>query len=164
MVKKFLGVGILLLCFALSGNAFCQDLKIGYVNMRRVFHEYKKTKDFNQKLEGEDAKVKKEIDKKTQAIRKLRDSIDLLSEDAKQKKQPELRQKIKDLDDFRRNKVEGFLQKKDAMFKEIREDILAVSTEYAKKNNYNILFDEAVFVYSTKNYDVTDKIIKELNK
>ena len=115
MRKKILVVLILVLCMALSANAFAKEMKIGCLNMRKVFYEYKKTKDFNQTLEKEDAKVKEEIEKRTQDLRKLRDEIDLLSEEAKAKKEPELRQKIKKLDDFRKEKIEELLRKKDEM-------------------------------------------------
>ncbi|MGB2706049.1 MAG: OmpH family outer membrane protein [Candidatus Omnitrophota bacterium] len=164
MLKRFLGLGIILLCLALSASAFAKELKVGCLDMRRVFYEYKKTKDFNQKLEKEDAKVKEEIEKRTQGLRKLRDEIDLLSEEAKEKKQPELREKIKKLDDFRKDKIEGFLREKDEMFKEIRKDILDTAGGYATKNGYDLLFDNAIFVYSSKKFDITNDIIKELNK
>jgi len=164
MDKKFVGVLIIIFCLALSGSAFCAELKIGYVNMRKVFYEYKKTKEFNKELEKEDTKVKEEIEKRTQGVRKFRDEMDLLSKEAQKKREPEMRQKIMDLDDFRKNKVDGILQKKEEMFKEIRNDIIDVSGEYSKKKGYDIVFDEALFVYSLKKYDITDDIIKKLNK
>ena len=164
MFRRSLSCGILILCLALPGGVFAEDAKLGFINMRKVFYEYKKTKDFNKKLEAEDEKAKEEIDKKTKNIKKLRDKIDLLSEEARAKKEPELRDKIKELDEYRKEKVEGFIREKDEMFKEIREDILAVTGEYAKKNEYNIVFDEAVFVYASEKYELTDDILKELNK
>ena len=164
MIKRFLGIAILVLCFVFSGNAFAKELKIGSINMRKVFYDYKKTKEFNEKLENEDAKLKQEVEKRTREIRKLRDEIDILSEEARAKREPEMRKKIKELDDFRREKVEGFLREKDEMFKEIRKDILDLAKRYATKNNYDMLFDEAVFVYSSKKYDITGILLKELNK
>jgi len=164
MGRKILGAVVLVLCMVLSAGAFAKELKVGVLDMRKVFYEYNKTKDFNQKLEKEDAEVKKEIEKKTQELRKIRDEIDLLSEKAKEKKEPELRKKIKDLDDFRKEKIEEFLRKKDEMFKEIRQDIMDTANTYATKNGYDLLFDNAMFVYSTENFDITDVIIKELNK
>lgn len=164
MVRKISIIAVLLLCVALCGTSFAGDPRMGLVNMRKVFYEYKKTKDFNVKLEGQEAEYKEEVDGKTEEIRKLRDEIDMLSEEAREKKQPELRQKIKELDDFRRDKLEQFLREKDEMFKEIRKDILEVCSRYAGKNGYGMLFDEAIFVYAGENYDITDDIIKELNR
>ncbi len=164
MDKKFVGVLIIIFCLTLSGSAFCEGLKIGYVNMRKVFYEYKKTKKFNEDLEKEDTKVKEEIEKRTQELRKFRDEMDLLSKKAQEKREPKMRQKIKELDDFRKDRVNGILRKKEEMFAEIRNDILDVSDKYSKKNGYDVVFDEALFVYSLKKYDITDDIIKRLNK
>ncbi len=164
MGKKILGVLILVLCMSLSVGAFAKELKVGCLDMRKVFYEYNKTKEFNQKLEKEDAEVKKEIEEKTGELRKMRDEIDLLSEEAKKKREPELREKIKKLDDFRKEKIEEFLRKKDEMFKEIRVNIMDTAKVYATKNGYDLLFDNAIFVYSSKQFDITDAIIKELNK
>lgn len=164
MIKKYLGFVILLACLSFSCSSFAEDVKMCYINMRKVFYEYQKTKEFNQNLEKQDERVKSEIEKRTHEIRKMRDEIDLLSEKARAKKQPELREKIKELDDFRKEKIEGFIRQKDTMFKEIRKDILAISSDIAKKNGYEIVFDQAVFVYASEKYDITDTIIKELNK
>ncbi len=164
MIKKAVLLTVLALALSLSVASFAEGLKVGYVDMRKVFFEYKKTKDFNSKLEKEDEKVKKEIDAKAQEIRKFRDEIELLSDDAKKKKEPELRARIKGLDDFRREKVEEFIRKKDEMFKEIREDIMSVSSKYAAQNGYDVIFDEAIFVYAANKFDITEHVIKQLNK
>ena len=163
MLKKLV-VFLMLFSFALSASAFAKEPKIGCLSLRKVFYEYKKTKEFNQKLEAEDAQIKEEIEKMTQEVRKLRDEIDLLSEGARKKKEPELREKVQKLDETRKKKLEEFLRKKDDMFKVIREDIMAVSAEYAKKNGYSIIFDDAVSIYFSKEYDITNDIIKQLNR
>ncbi|MFC1576365.1 OmpH family outer membrane protein [Candidatus Omnitrophota bacterium] len=159
-------VGIIALALSLSfaTAGFAKEVKIGYVDMRKIFFEYKKTKEFNAELEKEDEKIKKEIEEKTQVIRKLRDEIDLLSERAKEQRQPELREKIRALEEFRRGKVDELLKKKEEMFQEIRENVMKVSSEFSKKNGYDIIFDEAMFVYSSDQYDVTDPILKQLNR
>jgi len=154
----------LVACFLLSHATYAQEPKIAVINMRKVFYEYKKTKNFNQTLENEDKELKKEIDQKTEEIRKLRDEIDLLSEKAREGRQPELREKMRTLEEFRRKKLEEFLRRKDDMFKEIRADILSQAEIYAKKNGYDMIFDKAIYVYSSDKYDVTDNIVKMLNK
>jgi outer membrane protein len=164
MFRKLLSVIVLFVLVTAPISAFGAESKMGYINMRKVFFEYKKTKAFNEELEKKDEALKKEMEGKTQVIRKMRDEIELLSDKAKEKKEPELRQKLKELDDFRKDKIESFLRDKDEKFKEIREDILTVSTAYAKKNGYDMIFDEAIFVYAVNKFDITDDIIKDLNK
>ena len=164
MYKKLLIFAVLVMCFVFVGDSYAKELKVGYVDMRKVFYEYKKTKDFNKELEKEDGQLKQEIDKRTESIRKLRDEIDMLSEQAQEKRQPELREKVKELDDFRREKMESLIKRKDDLFKEIREDIMSVAEKYAKKNGYDFIMNETVFIYTSDKYDITDDMIKDLNK
>ncbi|MFH1380572.1 MAG: OmpH family outer membrane protein [Candidatus Omnitrophota bacterium] len=164
MYKKLLVLAVFVMCFAFVSDSFAKELKMGYVDMRKIFYEYKKTKDFNKKLEKEDGILKKEIEKRTEEIRKLRDELDMLSEQAQEKRQPELKQKVKELDDYRREKMESLIKQKDDLFKEIREDIMSVAAKYAKKNGYDFILDEAVFVYASDAYDITTDMITDLNK
>lgn len=165
MTKAILSImAFLLFCACLPTSAFAGEQKMGYINMREMFYEYEKTREFNKKLEKEDEAAKEDVEKKAKEIRKLRDELDLLSDEAKEKRQPELQGAIEELEEYRKSKVESFIRKKDTMFQEIREDILAAASEYAKKNEYDIVFDNAVFVYSTEKYDITKDVLKELNK
>ncbi len=164
MYKKLVIFAVLVMCFVFVSDSYAKELKVGYVDMRKVFYEYKKTKDFNKELEKEDGQLKKEIDKRTEAIRKLRDEIDMLSEQAQEKRQPELKEKVKELDDFRRAKMESLIKQKDDLFKEIREDIMTVAEKYAKKNGYDFIMNETVFIYTSDKYNITDDMIKNLNK
>jgi Skp family chaperone for outer membrane proteins len=166
MFKKFIVAAVLAAFLISSPSAFPEGegLKMGFADMRKMFYDYKKTKDFNKGLEKEDEKVKKELAKRSEKIKKLRDELGLLSDEAKEKKEPKLREEIKKLDDYRREKIESFVQKKDKMFQEIRDDIMGVASKYAKKNKYDAILDGSVFVYSSEEYDLTDAILKELNK
>ena len=164
MFRKILIFISLALAFLICGNSQAAELKIGSIDTQKVFYEYNKRKDFQKSLEEKDKKLRAEVEKKTQEIRKLRDEIDLLSDKAKAKKEPELREKIKQFDEFGNQKREEFIREKDEMYKEIRDDILKVSEEYAKQNGYDLVFDKTVFIYSIDKYDVTDPILKALNK
>ena len=164
MIRKILTFVSLSIALLLCSNSQAAELKIGSIDTQKVFYEYNKRKDFQKSLEAKDKKLREEVEKKTQEIRKLRDEIDLLSDNAKAKKEPQLREKIKQFDEFGNQKREEFIREKDEMYKEIRDDILKVSEEYAKKNGYDVIFDKTVFMYSTDKYDVTAPILKELNK
>jgi len=164
MLKKLLGALIVIFCMVISDSAFSENLKLGYINMREIFYEYKKTKDFNQKLEKEDEEAKVEIEKRSKNLKRMRDELDLLSDDAKKKKGKELEKAMRDLDDYRKDKVEDFVRRKDEMFQEIREDIMGVASAYAKENKYDLILDKAVFIYSSEEYDITAKMLSELNK
>ena len=164
MKKKLLGLAILILCFALSSAAFAENSKIGYADRRKIYSEYEKAKNFNKKLEKEDGEVKSEIEKRSKELRKLYEETELLSDDAKKKKETELRESAEKLEAYRKEKIDGFLKQQNDMFQEIQEDIQSVAEKYAIANGYDVILDEAVFVYSSDTLDVTNAILKELNK
>jgi len=163
MLKKILAIFVIS-AFLLTPYAVAKDLKIGYMNMRTIFAEYGKIKKYNEELESKDAEIRKEIEGKAEGLRKLRDEMELLSDTAKKEKAPEFEKKVRELEEFRRRKVEEFVARKDEMFKQIRGDIIKVATVYAKKNSYDMVADEAAFIYFAEKYDITQQIIKELNK
>ncbi len=165
MIRKKEIVLIVLVCFGLlCGGAYAEELKIGYINMRKAFYEYRKTKEFQKQLEAKDEAAKKEFEKKADEFKKLRDEIDLLSEKAKAGKQEELRKKAKELDEFRRNKSEELIRWRDAQIREINKDLMDTAARYAKANGYDIVLDKMAFVYAPDEYDITDAVLKELNK
>jgi Skp family chaperone for outer membrane proteins len=48
--------------------------------------------------------------------------------------------------------------------KEIFKDIEEAVKQYAEKEGYTLVFNDRVFVYQTKNMDITDKALDILNK
>jgi len=164
MQKKVLGIAVILLCTILCGSVFAEDLKIGVMNFRKAFLEYEKTKGFQKELETKDEAAKKEFDVKAKEVRKLRDEIELLSEKAKEKKREELLKRTNELNAFRRNKGEELLRWRDTEMREINDNIVNTVNKYAQKNGYDVIFDKMSFVYSSDKYEITEKIITELNK
>ena len=97
-------------CFAmLSGDAFAKEYKIGYVDLAKVFDDYKKTKD-SEKVLADKGKAK-EAERKAlvDELRKLKDEQSLLSEKAKAEKQTVIDGKIKNLQDFYQKKEHGWI-------------------------------------------------------
>ena len=96
-MKTYLALPILLLALALgAGTAFAQSLKIGTVDMKRIFDSYYKTKDAESKINEARNAAKKELEdrmdiakKAVDEVKKLDEEISnaALSKDAKEQKQ-----------------------------------------------------------------------------
>src|SRR3989338_8111818 len=84
----------------LAAAGFAQEMKIGYLDVAKVFDEYRKTKEQDAALEGE-AKVKQsDRDKMVAEITRLRDETELLSEKGKKDKQVIIDDKVRKLQEF----------------------------------------------------------------
>jgi len=152
----FLGVAFM------TSSAYA--LKIGSVDLRRAFYEYEKSKTFDQELTDVTSQRTEERNKKVEEIRKIRDEAELLSEDAKAAKQQELDSQISALNDFDRDTRQELLNKKNDMFKEVISDIQAVVEDIGQKEKYDYIFDARNIMFSKEGFDVTDEVLKRLNK
>jgi len=143
---------------------FAEDTKFGYINLKQVLDDYGKV------TEGEDALLKQaegkndEREAMVKEIKTLREKIDLLDEAEKEKKQLELDEKIKALQEFTYETRTSLRQDRDEKLREIMNEVKAVIAEYGKSNSYNFIIDDTLLLYKQEVMDVTADIVKLLNE
>ena len=137
--------------------------KIGYVNLSLVFDTYEKTKKFDKELEQEAEQKRKERDVLVQAVKKLRDEIELLSQDKRGPKQGEIDEKIKQLQAFDKDAREVLRKKRETMLREILQEIDVVVKEFGDKEGYDYILNDRVLLYKDEASDLSQKIIQKLN-
>ncbi|OGW74776.1 MAG: hypothetical protein A2Z72_05050 [Omnitrophica bacterium RBG_13_46_9] len=164
MGKKFVVMAIVIACVVLSGNVFAEGLKVGVLDFRKAGTECKKAKVFQEELNKKRDTTQKELDKMAEEMRKLKDEIDLMAEEAKEKKQQELREKTREFNEIRRTRGEELMMWRDDKMREIGKDIIDATNSFAEKNGYDLIIDQMAAVYSSKKYDISDEVLKELNK
>lgn len=139
-------------------------LKIGYVDFEKVFNEYHKTKEGNEILNKEKVAKEDEGKKLVDVINKMRQEAELLSQDAKKKKEEEIKQKIKELREFTELTRRDLIKKRNDMWKGIFEDIRAVVQEKGKNEEYSLIFDDKALLFKLDGLDLTEEVIQVLNK
>jgi len=145
-------------------KAHAKELKIAYVDLAKVFEEYKKTKDAEKALE-EKGKVKEDERKKmVDELRKLKDEQTLLSEKAKGEKQTTIDAKIKILQDFDNKARNDLVKERNDMLGGIMKDIEGVVNDYAKASGYDLVLNSRMLLYGSEQYDVTADVLSKLNK
>ena len=164
MGKKFLFFGVVIFALTiLVGQAAAAD-KFAYVDLSRTFSEYGKTKDYDKVLTEKETAYNTERDKKINDIKQFQDKMNLLSDKEKEAKKAELETKVKDLQDFDRQKQTDLRKEQDERMKDLLKDIEEAVKQHAEKEGYTLVFNDRVLVYQTKSLDITDKIIVILNK
>lgn len=145
-------------------EAYAKEYKLGYVDLAKVFDEYKKTKDAEKNLEekgkAKDAQRQKMIDE----LRKLKDEQALLSEKAKAEKQTVIDGKIKALQDFDRIARDELMKERNDMLGGLLKDIENVVTVYAKETGHDMVLNSRMLLYGAEQYDLTAEVLKRLNK
>lgn len=147
-----------------AGAACAKEYKIAYVDLAKVFDEYKKTKDAEKNLE-EKGKVKEgERTKMIDELKKLKDEQALLSEKAKNEKQTVIDEKIRVLQEFDRKTRDELVKERNDMLGGILKDIERVVSEFAKANGYDMVLNSRMLLYGAEQYDLTGEILARLNK
>jgi len=164
-MKKVIAVSAMLFVCGLflTGGVFAAE-KFAYVDLSRLFSEYGKTKDYDKTLNEKQNACRAEIDKKTNEVKQYQDKLNLLSDKEKEAKKGEFETKVKALQDFERQKLTDLRKEQDERMKEIFKDIEDAVKQYAEKEGYTLVFNDRVFVYQTKNMDITDKVMGILDK
>ena len=173
----------MLLCFSSA-----QSLKVGIVDMNRVFAEYYKTKDADKVVNEQKEAAKKELESINNDYKKLLDSYQNLAKELKdpaigealRKKKTEEAQQVaskaralerekKELTDRRQRML---LTEVDRKRKALIEEIQDVVSDMAKKKNYDVVFDKSglgtrgipFLLHSKDGVDFSEELIGELNK
>jgi outer membrane protein len=158
----------LILCAAaigsvlLLGSARAAD-KFAYIDLSRTFSEYNKTKGYDKTLTDKEKVYTDERNKKVADLKAFQDKLSLLNEKQREAKGAELQAKVKDFQDYDRQKQAELRKDQEERMKEILKDIEEAVKKYSEKEGYTLVFNDRVLVYQTKSMDITDEIIAILN-
>lgn len=164
-MKRFLGIAVVaIVAFSFSMAGFAKDLKIGYVNTIEVFNEYRRTKDQDKQLEMKKEKAQETLEAREKEIQKIQNRLEVLKEGEREKETEKLKTKMEEYRDIRQKEFTDIKKERDEMMKKIIDDIDQTVSDYAKKNNYDLIVNGNSVLYGQKQLDLTDTILKIINK
>jgi len=144
------------------GSALAAD-KFAYIDLSRTFSEYNKTKGYDKTLTDKEKIYTDERDKKVADLKAFQDKLSLLNDKEREAKGAELQAKVKEFQDYDRQKQADLRKEQDVRMKEILKDIEEAVKKYSEKEGYTLVFNDRVLVYQTKSMDITDQIVAILN-
>lgn len=162
-MKKILWAVLLVAFSFVSRPAWAADMKIGYVDLAKVFDQYEKTRTSDRQVESQAKAKQGDREKLTGEIRRLRDELELLSESGRQAKQQEIDDKVKSLKDYDRDAVKALRQTRDELVKDILNDINGSIAEIGQKQSFHLILNDRVVLFSPKQNDITADVIQALN-
>lgn len=151
----------------LEGEASAAKLRIGFVDMNRLFTSHPKIKSAETELNRSRATAKADLDERVANLKRLMERVEQSSGTQKERLVSEARSMDSAISEFRESQ-EGVLQERFMeMRKEIIAEITAVVESVAVDHSLNVLLDlsgmsmgQIPFVVYTKNvFDVTDACI-----
>lgn len=144
-------------------SAEAQEFKVAYVNVGKVFDQYERTTTSQAALERKGEQKESELEGRVNELKKLRESVELLNDQAREAKLREIEERSDELKRFRANSARDLRRERDAVAQEILNEIQTVVAEYAKTNGFSVIFDERSVLYGQPSYDATDEVLGLLN-
>jgi len=150
----------------LLGSAQAQEMKIGFVSTERIFREAAPAKVANAKIEQEFSKRDKELQDMAARLKGVSDKLDkdapVLSESERLRRQRELSDLDKDFQRKQREFREDLNQRRNEELATVLDKTNRVIKQIAESEKYDIVFQEAVYI--SPRIDITDKVLRALNK
>jgi len=162
LIRPFL---LTLLAAGLSGLAFAQEFRVGFVNTDRIFREANTAKQAQTKLEQEFARREKELvdmgNTLKTASEKLERDAPTLSEAQRNQRQRALAEQDRDFQRKRREFQEDLNARKNEELQQVLERANRVVRQVAEAEKYDLILQEAVYI--NPKHDITDKVIRAIN-
>lgn len=155
---KTVGLAAWFLC------AQAADFKFGYVDPNRLYREAAPAIAIHKKLDKEFATRRMELTRMASRAKELEGllSKSSLANNDRKNYERELDGLERDYRAKNRELFEEFNQRRNEEFAAVQEQANRVLKQLAHKEHYDLILQDAVFV--NPSYDLTDKVIKELEK
>ena len=152
---------VLTLC---TSVAYAQkDMKIGFVDLSRLFDEHHKTAAYDVELETEHKQFEDARNVKIQKIQEDQGKLALLNEDKKAELEAEIEKLKADLLEFDREQKTTLTKERNEKIREILLEIEQQVSSYAEKEGYDVILNDRVLIYGNPAKDLTDEILTKLN-
>jgi outer membrane protein len=167
-MKKMLFVAVILMLAA--GNAYADDIKVGVVDLMKVLNESDAGKKAKTELEAAIKAKQTVIDEKGKEIEKMKGDIEkqssVLSAEAKKQKQDELEKMIREYQRTVSDSQNEVKKRESELTNGILREIRSIVEKMGKDDGYTMIIEnaEGIILYSKKDLDLTDAVIKKYNE
>ena len=149
----------------LSYAAASDTLKVGYVNTQRIFRDAPTAVKAAKKIETEFSKRDQELQRVAKQLQTMQEGLEknavTMSESDRRTKERELNELSRDFQRKQREFREDLNQRRNEELASVLDKANRSVKDIAEKENYDIIFQEAVF--ANPRIDITDKVIKALS-
>ena len=185
-------IALLTLSFFLFGPTLPREanaeVKVGTVDMSRIFQDYHKTKEAESRMNESRLAAKKEMDERFEARNKILEEINALNRDMEKRELSaaareekgkqrddriaEARNLEREINEFKTTRERHLQELAARMRNSLIEDIMRVVNERVKTGGYDLLFDRSghslssvpIVLFSKESFDFTAEIVAALNR
>lgn len=170
VVKWLVYGGILIaLVFVITPGRETQvpPLKVGFVDMTRLFNEYYRTKTVTDEFDAKWNKAQEELDKRGDHIKGLQDQLqekgDALSETERSELEAEIREEVRAATAYGEKRTRELRREKQELERNLLEELQKQIGDYGTRKGYSMVFNENLLLHGAQTFDLTDEILKQVN-
>ncbi len=174
MSKLFLGV-MVACCVTLAAVMIMPSplhaadaVKFGAIDIQKILNESEAGKKAKNDLEGLIKSKQTTIDEKGRVVEKLKADIEkqasVLSADARRTKEEELEKLIREYQRLVQDSQSEIKKKEADLTESILKDIKDLIEKTGEENDYALILEKGMVLYSSKGIDITDAILKKYDE
>ncbi len=163
MKKWNVVIGAVIFSLLAASFANAEIKKVGYLDLSRIFDNYGKTKEYDKVLEEQYTRYETDRNQKVEKIQEKQGKLSLMKEDEKKKAEEEVQGMINALQQYDMEQRTDLTKKRDERIREILLEVEQVVANYAKKEGYDLIFNDRVLIYGSDGMDITEQILQLLN-
>ena len=164
--KGFLGASFLILVL-LSGMAWAETYRIGFVNATKVFEESEQYKKARDRLQTEFSRREKDLLSSQKQLKQLEEKLQrdgtVMSESEVKRLERDILSRRRKLKNSQTEFREDLNLRQNEEFKKLRAQIREVIQEVGKSENIDLIVSDGV-VYFSKKIDISDLVLDKLKK
>jgi len=168
MHRMFLTLTLCL--FGLNGVLYGAEVaKIGIIDFQRVIDTSNPGKRSGVEIKSQGKQMEETLKKKEGEVQELKKSLEqkalVMSKDAREEKERELRIKANDFQSLRQRYLDTLKELNIKLSGEIKEDVFGIVEKIGKEGGYLLILERRVggVVYAPNAIDITDKVIEAYN-
>ena len=161
---------LVLYLFALGSVAYGAEVqKIGVIDLQKIIDKSDAGKRSSVEIKSQGKKMEQVLKKKGSEIEELRKTLDqkslVMSNEAREGKEQDLRVKIDDLKSLQRRYQDVLRDLNINLSKQITKDVFEIVEEIGRRMGYSLVIDRRAggVVYAPNAIDITDKVIESYN-
>ncbi len=169
---KKIYTSIFLILIIITSSKAQKQIRIGYVDMNVVLNKNNNYKASQKTLDEKIGQWKKEIELRKIKLKQIQDQFQaekiLLTPELIADRELEIKifaDEIISLQEKRFGPEGDMVIERNMLLKPLQDQVLGIVQEIAKEKKYDFIFDRSsdlIMLYSTKNYDISDLVIKRI--
>ena len=157
----------LTMCLMMAFSAYAAEGKFGVVDFQKVLATSNAGKAAKEQITKEGKKMEEELKIKGDEIEELRKKFEkespVMSKEARDEKQRDIRIKIGDAQALQKKYADDFKSVEGKLIKQIQKDVFEIVEDMGKKESYQMIIEKTAVLYSPESVDITDKLIQLYN-